>query len=87
MRNVFQNIFVYPSTPDQRPLLGAGGAEKAGLATEGHKKIMAAVRAANPGKTILHDPAVEVFADGSECQTLLCRRSFLLITGQYLLRH
>jgi len=25
---------------------------------------MPTVRAANPGKTVLHDPAVEVFADG-----------------------
>ena len=64
VRDVFQNIFFDPCAPDQRPLLAAGGAEKAGLAGENHKKIMAAVRAAHPGKTVLHDPAVEVFADG-----------------------
>jgi len=36
VRNVFQNIFFDPFPPDQCPLLGAGGAEKAGLAGESY---------------------------------------------------
>ena len=63
--SVFQNVLFYPCSPDQRPLFGAGGAEKTGLAGKGYEAVMTAVRAANPGKTVFHDPAIQVFADGS----------------------
>ena len=63
-RDIFQNVLFYSCSPDQRPLFGAGGAEKAGFTTKCHEKVMPAVRAANPSKTVFHDPAVEVFADG-----------------------
>jgi len=46
VRDIFQNMLIYPCAPDQRPLFGAGGAEKPGLATECHEKVVAAVRAA-----------------------------------------
>ena len=32
--NIFQNIFVYLCSPDQRPLLAAGRTERSGFATD-----------------------------------------------------
>jgi hypothetical protein len=40
------------------------GQNKRGLAGKGYEVVMTAVRAAHPGKTVFHDPAVEVFAAG-----------------------
>jgi len=53
----------YPLAPDQRPLLCAGRTKKPSLAGKGHEIVMPAVRAARPGKAVLHDSAVQVFPD------------------------
>lgn len=63
MGDVFEQLLLGPLGPEQLTLLMAAWAQAPELAGEGDQELMAAVRAAHPGDTVVENPAVEVAVD------------------------
>jgi hypothetical protein len=62
--NRIKDLFFYPITVGQHPLLMAARTEVASLAAEGEQVIMATVIAINPGKPFVQVAAVDKSAEG-----------------------
>ena len=63
MGDVFEQLLLGPSRPQQLTLLVAARAEPPELAGEGDQKLVSALRAAHPGDTLVEDAAIEVAMD------------------------